>query len=83
MALVVKSAVRNLLKGMRASEDFWKAIDAVVTAEVKKAIERAKANGRKTVRAADLWIFLSLREKGTFSYFFILLKKLIRLFFHV
>ena len=54
MALVVKSAVRNLLKGMRASEDFWKAIDAVVTAEVKKAIERAKANGRKTVRAADL-----------------------------
>jgi histone H3/H4 len=54
MALVVKSAVRNLLKGMRASEDFWKALDGAVTAEVKKAIERAKANGRKTVRGADL-----------------------------
>ncbi|MEM5879592.1 MAG: DUF1931 domain-containing protein [Candidatus Aenigmatarchaeota archaeon] len=54
MAVVVKSAVRGLLKGMRASEDFWKAIDAAVTADVKKAIERAKANGRKTVRGCDL-----------------------------
>ncbi|MEM5869660.1 MAG: DUF1931 domain-containing protein [Candidatus Aenigmatarchaeota archaeon] len=54
MAVVVKSAVRNLLKEMRASEDFWKALDAAVTAEVKKAIERAKANGRKTVRGCDL-----------------------------
>ncbi|MEM5853254.1 MAG: DUF1931 domain-containing protein [Candidatus Aenigmatarchaeota archaeon] len=54
MALVVKSAVRNLLKGMRASEDFWKAVDAEVSAAVKKAIERAKANGRKTVRGCDL-----------------------------
>ncbi|MEM5836649.1 MAG: DUF1931 domain-containing protein [Candidatus Aenigmatarchaeota archaeon] len=54
MALVVKSAVRELLKGVRVSEDFWKALDASVTAQVKKAMERAKANGRKTVRGADL-----------------------------
>lgn len=54
MALVVKSAVRDLLKGVRVSEDFWKALDALVTAQVKKAMERAKANGRKTVRGADL-----------------------------
>jgi histone H3/H4 len=54
MALVVKSAVRGLLKGMRVSEDFWKALDERVTWKVKKAIERAKANGRKTVRGADL-----------------------------
>ncbi|MEM5766154.1 MAG: DUF1931 domain-containing protein [Candidatus Aenigmatarchaeota archaeon] len=54
MALVVKSAIRNLLKGMRASEDFWKALDDLVTLDIKKAIERAKENGRKTVRGCDL-----------------------------
>ncbi|MEM2890853.1 MAG: hypothetical protein QW358_05920 [Candidatus Hadarchaeum sp.] len=54
MAYVVKSAVRELLKGMRASDDFFKALDAVVAASCKKAIERAKGNGRKTLRGIDL-----------------------------
>lgn len=54
MALVVKSAVRGLLKGMRASEDFFKELDNKITWKVKRAIERAKANGRKTLRACDL-----------------------------
>ena len=54
MALVVKSAVRAQLKGMRASEDFFKALDKHVTEEIAKAVARAKANGRKTVRGADL-----------------------------
>ena len=54
MALVVKTAVRGLIKGMRASDDFFKGLDLVVAAKVKKAIERAKANGRKTLRGADL-----------------------------
>lgn len=54
MALVVKSAVRNLLKGMRAGGDFFKALDAHIAEEIKCAIARAKANGRKTVRACDL-----------------------------
>jgi len=54
MALVVKSAVRGLIKGMRASDDFFKGMDAVVAAKVKKAIERAKGNGRKTLRGVDL-----------------------------
>jgi histone H3/H4 len=54
MALVVKSAVRALLKGMRASEDFFKALDERVQWKVKRALERAKANGRKTVRGHDL-----------------------------
>lgn len=54
MALVVKSAIRGLLKGMRASGDFFKEMDNKVQWKVKRAIERAKANGRKTLRPADL-----------------------------
>lgn len=54
MAVVVKSAVRGLIKGMRASDDFFKALDAMVAASVKKATERAKGNGRKTLRGVDL-----------------------------
>jgi histone H3/H4 len=54
MAYIVKAAVRGLLKGMRASEDFFKGLDALVAESVKKARERAKANGRKTLRGFDL-----------------------------
>jgi histone H3/H4 len=54
MALVVKSAVRGLLKGMRVSGDFWKELDERVKWKVKRATQRAKANGRKTVRGYDL-----------------------------
>ncbi|MEM7821497.1 MAG: DUF1931 domain-containing protein [Candidatus Aenigmatarchaeota archaeon] len=55
MALAVKSAVRGLLgKGIRVSEDFWKELDERIKWKVKRATERAKANGRKTVRACDL-----------------------------
>ncbi|TAL47902.1 DUF1931 domain-containing protein [archaeon] len=54
MALVVKSAVRAQLKGMRAGGDFLKALDNTVALKLKKAVERAKANGRKTCRGCDL-----------------------------
>jgi histone H3/H4 len=53
-ALVVKSAVRELVGDFRVSEDFWEALNKAVSEVVKKAVERAKANGRKTVRGADL-----------------------------
>jgi histone H3/H4 len=53
-SLVVKSSVRDLLGEMRVSEDFWDKLNEVVEKEVKNAIERAKANGRKTVRGCDL-----------------------------
>jgi histone H3/H4 len=53
-ALVVKSAVRELIDDFRVSEDFWEALNKSVSELVKKAVERAKANGRKTVRGADL-----------------------------
>lgn len=54
MALVVKSAVRTRLKGMRASGDFFKALDKHIAEEIAKAVARAKANGRKTLRPEDL-----------------------------
>ncbi|HLC39632.1 MAG TPA: DUF1931 domain-containing protein [archaeon] len=54
MALVVKSAVRSHLKGMRSSGDFLKALDKHVGEELVKAVSRAKANGRKTLRPEDL-----------------------------
>jgi len=54
MALVVKSAIRKILKGYRVSGDFWKALDKCVKECVTAAAKRAKANGRKTVRGYDL-----------------------------
>ena len=54
MAYHVKSAVRKLLKGFRASGDFFKELDNRIVWKVKRATERAKANGRKTVRPSDL-----------------------------
>jgi len=54
MALIVKSAVRGHLKGMRASGNFFKALDKAVGDQLVKAIARAKANGRKTLRPEDL-----------------------------
>jgi len=52
--LYVKSAVRELIGDFRVSEDFWKALNERIAWKVKRAVERAKANGRKTVRGADL-----------------------------
>ncbi len=56
MALAVKSAVKGLAKSnnMRVSGDFWKGLDEMLTWKLKRAAERAKANGRKTLRASDL-----------------------------
>ena len=54
MALIVKSAVRGALKGMRASGDFFKALDESVHHKLKRATDRGKGNGRKTLRAYDL-----------------------------
>ena len=54
MSLIVKNAVRKSLKGFRVGGDFFKELDNKVNWKIKRAQERAKANGRKTLRAADL-----------------------------
>ncbi len=55
--IVVKSKVRDLIKEIgdfKVGGDLFDALDNLVTEIVKKAAERAKANGRKTVSARDL-----------------------------
>ena len=54
MAVIVKSAVKALVKGkFNVGEDFLKRLDADVTVMVRKAAERANANKRKTLKARD------------------------------
>ncbi len=54
-SLAVKSAVKALVgKNCRVAGDFFKGLDDRIAWKVKRAVERAKANGRKTVRAYDL-----------------------------
>ena len=54
-ALVVGSKVKEAIKaeGMNTAGDVIEGLSAIVADLVKKAAARAKANGRKTVRAAD------------------------------
>ncbi len=54
MSLVVKNAVRKAVRGYRVGGDFFKELDNKVSWKIKRAQERARANGRKTLRAADL-----------------------------
>ncbi len=55
MAVVVKSAVREMLKGKcNVASNFLDALDSSVAGLVNAAATRAVANGRKTVQARDL-----------------------------
>ena len=53
---VVQSKVKGLVKKakMKCSSDVIGAVNELITYHVNKGCERAKANGRKTLRAADL-----------------------------
>ena len=53
---VVQSKVKELVKKgkMKCSSDVIDAVNNLVQTHVSKGIDRAKANGRKTLRAADL-----------------------------
>ncbi len=53
-SLVVKSAIKGAIKGMRVSGDFLKGMDAMVARKIEMASKRAKANGRKTLRPEDI-----------------------------
>ena len=52
--LVVRSKVRDLVKNMRFSGDFFEALDVKIVELVEEAAKRAKGNGRATLRAYDL-----------------------------
>ncbi len=53
--LIVKSKIKALISEaeMRASEEIWNELGHTVSRKVKEAIRRAKANGRKTLKAMD------------------------------
>ena len=52
--LVVKSKIKEHADGMNVSGDFAEVLDKEVEALIKKAVERCKANGRKTIQGRDL-----------------------------
>jgi len=56
MSYVVASKLKDLVKkyGMMSSGDLSDAASAMLEEAVKKAADRAKENGRKTVRPCDL-----------------------------
>ncbi len=55
MAMIVKSKVREIMRGTcNVSEEYLKRLDAEVAAMVRRASERARMNGRKTLKARDL-----------------------------
>ncbi|MBW3016784.1 DUF1931 domain-containing protein [Candidatus Woesearchaeota archaeon] len=52
--IVVKAKVKELAKGMNISTDFMPKMDEEVNKMVVKALDRARANNRKTVMARDI-----------------------------
>lgn len=56
MSYTVTSKVKELIKSkeMNCGGDFVDALDKAVEENVSRAVERAKANDRKTVRSNDL-----------------------------
>ena len=53
--IVVSSKVKDMIKskGMNTAGDAPEGLNKMVEMFVHRAVERAKANGRKTVRAVD------------------------------
>lgn len=54
MALIVRSKIKDAAGDFNVAGDFADALEKKVTALVKDACERAKANNRRTVMGKDL-----------------------------
>ena len=52
--LVVRSKIKDFVKGMNVAGDFAEGLSKKVEQLINDAIKRAEANGRKTVQARDL-----------------------------
>lgn len=52
--LVVKAKIKDAAKGMNVAGDFAEALSDKVAILIKEAAQRAKDNGRATVKARDL-----------------------------
>jgi histone H3/H4 len=55
-ALVVQSKVRDVVRKakMKCASDVIDEMNRVIQAAIARGVERAKSNGRKTLRGADL-----------------------------
>ena len=54
MYLVTKAQIKSIVGDINISEDFYPALNQEVQNIIKKALERAKANGRRTLMARDI-----------------------------
>jgi len=54
MAIIVKGSIRKYLDGLNLGEDLAIELERKVDRILKKASERARENGRRTVYARDL-----------------------------
>jgi histone H3/H4 len=51
---IVKAKIKEIAGDFNVASDFSDALNEKVKADIKVAIERAKANGRRTLMAKDL-----------------------------
>lgn len=54
MYLVTKAQIKQIVGGIYISEDFHPALSREVENLIKRALERAKQNGRRTLMARDI-----------------------------
>ena len=52
--LIIKSKIREAVKGLNVSSEVPSALNKKVEQLLKEAAERTKANGRRTLQARDL-----------------------------
>lgn len=52
--IVKKSGVREAAQGVNVGSDFYEELDQRAQDLVRRAVERAQGNGRKTVKARDV-----------------------------
>lgn len=54
--IVVKSKIKEVAGNCNVSGDFADALNKVAVEQVKAAVKRADANGRKTIQAKDVYL---------------------------
>lgn len=52
--VVKKSGIRDTAEGVNVGSDFYEAVDNTVKDMIEMAVNRAKENGRRTVKARDI-----------------------------
>lgn len=52
--IIKKSGVRDAAQGVNVGSDFYSELDRRAKEMVERAVDRAQANGRKTVKARDV-----------------------------